>query len=356
LTSYAKSGNVQLRFKDFIKFILFLFIAVLLVALAFRGISIRTILARIYEAKFIWVFFSFLLSAVALVSRAYRWSLLLEPLGYKPPLQKTFYALMTGYLANLAFPRLGEVTRCGSLSKAESIPFNVLLGTVIIERIVDVLSLLICILITTIIEFKRLGHFLRSGILEPILNKLRTILSSPIGLIGLVLLIALAFLTIRYLNKKKNKKEGGNRIANLIKGIIDGIDSIRKLEKPWAFVFHSIFIWVLYYFGVYVALFALPSTSSLGFGAALFLLVAGGIGMSAPVQGGIGAYHLLVSQGLILYGLTQQDGLTFATLLHGLQIVLIVLFGSISVLFLFLGRDRKKIQESKTLPEQDLSH
>ena len=341
MISYAKTSRTQPRLKDFIKFFLFFLIAVLLVVLAFRGVSIKTIITQIYKAKFVWVFFSFFISAVALVSRAYRWNLLLEPLGYKPPLQKTFYSLMTGYLANLAFPRLGEVTRCGSLSKAESIPFDELLGTVIVERVIDVLSLLVCILITTIIEFKRLGNFLRSGILDPILHKLRVVLSFPIIIVAIVILIVFAFLFFQYLNKKKNKKQGKNKIANLVKGIVAGIVSVRKLKRPWAFVFHSVFIWLLYYLSVYVALFALPSTSNLDLGAALFLLVAGGLGMSAPVQGGIGAYHLLVSQGLVLYGLTQQDGLAFATLLHGLQIVLIVLLGSISLLLLFLQRNRK---------------
>ena len=108
-----------------------------------------------------------------------------------------------------------------------------------------------------------------------------------------------------------------------------------KLERPWMFIFHSVLIWFLYFLGVYASLFALPSTSGLGLNTALFLLVAGGFGMSAPVQGGIGAYHLLVSQGLILYGVSQQDGLTFATLLHSLQLLLILVFGAASLLLLF---------------------
>ena len=113
---------------------------------------------------------------------------------------------------------------------------------------------------------------------------------------------------------------------------------MRRLEKRWLFVFHSIFIWALYYASVYLAFFALPSTSGLGAGAGLFLLVAGGLAMSAPVQGGIGAYHLLVSQGLILYGISRQDGLAFATLLHSLQLLLIVVFGCISLVLSFVEK------------------
>jgi uncharacterized membrane protein YbhN (UPF0104 family) len=132
-----------------------------------------------------------------------------------------------------------------------------------------------------------------------------------------------------------------------MKGILVGIDSIRKLKRPWAFLFHSVLIWFLYYMSVYVAMFAMPQTEHLGFTAALFLLVAGGIGMSAPVQGGIGAYHLLVSQGLILYGLNQRDGLAFATLLHSLQIIMILLLGSASLILLLIEKPKKQLNNHR---------
>src|SRR6187399_2074788 len=122
-----------------LKYIVLLAVSVGLLALAFRGISVKSIISEISNAKVSWILLSSLISVVAFVSRAFRWKLLIEPLGYSPSLKKTMYSLMVGYFANLALPRLGEVTRCGTLSKAESIPFTGLLGTVIIERIVDVL-------------------------------------------------------------------------------------------------------------------------------------------------------------------------------------------------------------------------
>ena len=327
-----------------VKFIVLLLIALLLLFLAFRGISIKAMMDDIVKAKLSWVFLSFFLSFVALISRAIRWNLLIEPLGYQPPARKTMYALMTGYLANLAFPRLGEVTRCGSLSKSENIPFNKLLGTVIAERVIDVISLLVCLLITAIIEMDRLGDFLQSSILQPILQKLASLFSSPF-VTGLTIAVVLLMIAgIFYLIKKRPAKKTPGW-TSIIKGMIDGVHSVRKLKRPGLFIFHSIFIWVLYYFSVYVALFAFPFSEHLGAGAALFLLVAGGFAMSAPVQGGIGAYHLLVSQGLVLYGLAQQDGLTFATLLHSLQIILILLFGSLSLLLLFLDNRKKATAE-----------
>jgi uncharacterized membrane protein YbhN (UPF0104 family) len=137
---------------------------------------------------------------------------------------------------------------------------------------------------------------------------------------------------------------------HLVKGLVDGLKSIGKLKRPWLFVFHSIFIWFLYLLSVWVCFFAFPFTSGLNFGAALFLLVAGGLAMSAPVQGGIGAYHLLVSQGLILYGLSKQDGLAFATLLHSLNLILVIVFGSVSLFLLF--RQRKRNSQKEMLEEK----
>jgi uncharacterized protein (TIRG00374 family) len=337
-----KYRKAQVKFTDVIKFMALLAIAVLLLVLAFRGISIRFIATQILKAKFFWVFLSFLCSALALVSRAIRWNLLIEPLGYKPMLRKTFYAVCIGYLANLAFPRLGEVTRCGSLAKAEAVPFHVLLGTVIVERVIDVLSLLICIIISTVIEFKRLGNFIQKNIFQPLLDKIQVLWSSPVMIIILAIVLMLIIFSIWYV-VQKNKTSAASRFADLMNGIISGIRSAGRIKRPWLFIFHSVLIWFLYYLSVYAALYALPSTEGLGFSAALFLLVAGGLGMSAPVQGGIGVYHLLVSQGLVLYGLTQQDGLVFATLLHSLQVALILLFGSFSLLLLFLDNRKQKV-------------
>lgn len=321
-----------------LKLILLLVIALGLLFLAFRGMDVRKILNEMFKADLGWLSFSVLLSFIALISRAFRWNLLIESVGFSVPLRKTFYALMVGYFANLAFPRLGEVTRCASLGKAGSVPFNVLLGTVIVERVIDVFSLFICLVLTAIIEFHRLGTFLQDKIFNPVLDKLKLVVSSPVYIFLLVSVLAFFSWLIFYLRRRSGEEKKESKLVRLFRGLVDGLRSIGKLKRPWLFVFHSVFIWLLYYFSVYVCFFALPYTSGLGFGAALFLLVAGGIGMSAPVQGGIGAYHLLVSGGLVLYGLSQQDALTFATLVHSSQILMVVVLGAISLLALFLEK------------------
>jgi uncharacterized protein (TIRG00374 family) len=329
------------RLYSFFKYLILLTIAAALLFFAFKGMDLKKIGQQILHANMLWVALSGLISVIAFIVRAYRWNLLIEPMGYTPSLKNTTYSLMVGYFANLAIPRLGEVSRCGALSKAESIPFNKLLGTVIVERAIDVITLLLCMLFAALIEFKRLGSFFNENIFNPIIKKFEQLRNSPFILGGIiVVLIVLTAVAIYF--KRKNKSKGTEpAISKLIKGFIDGLRSVANLKRPGWFIFHSILIWVLYYLGTYVAFFAFPFTAGLGPGAALFLLVASGLGMSAPVQGGIGAYHLLVSQGLMLYGLSKQDGLTFATLLHTLQLLLVILFGIISLILLFSGNKKR---------------
>jgi len=327
---------------SFLKYTLLLIIAFALLAFAFRGQDLKKIFQQITNANVFWVSVSALVSSIAFVIRAHRWNLLIEPLGYSPSLKNSTYSLMVGYFANLALPRLGEVSRCGALSKAEQVPFNKLLGTVIIERIVDVLSLLICIVLAAVIEYKRLGVFFSENIFDPVTSKFQKLTNSPLLLTAVILIFLILVVGSVYFIKKTKRKGSDSGISKLIRGFIDGLKSISQLKKPGLFIFQSIFIWALYYAGVYIALFAFPFTSDLGAGAALFLLVAGGMGMSAPVQGGIGAYHLFVSQGLVLYGVFKEDGLAFATMLHGVQMILIIVFGLASFFLLFSAGKGKK--------------
>lgn len=318
-----------------IKFIVLLTVAAALLLYALKGMDIQDIFRQIMSAKVFWVIVSGLLTVIAFVIRAYRWKLLIEPMGYSPTIKNTTYSVIFGYFANLALPRLGEVTRCGALSKAESIPFNKLLGTVIVERIIDLLSLLICVFLTAAIEYRRLGNFFSVRVYDPVRSKIGHILHTPMLLILFIIILIALVSVIIYFIKKDRKKGDASKVNKIIKGFIDGLKSIGNLKRPGLFIFHSIFIWVLYFLGVYTALFAFSFTSDLGANAALFLLVAGGLGMSAPVQGGIGAYHLLVKEGLVLYGINEENGITFAFMLHGLQVILIILFGVLSMFLLF---------------------
>jgi uncharacterized protein (TIRG00374 family) len=324
-----------------LKYIILLGVAAALLLYALRGMDIKKIMQQILHADIFWVSISGLISIIAFVVRAHRWNLLIEPMGYFPSLKNTTYSVLVGYFANLALPRLGEVSRCGTLSKAESIPFNKLLGTVIVERIIDVISLFVCILLAAALEYKRLGNFFSEKIFTPLDEKFQQLIKSPLLLSAIILLLLILLIGFIYFLKRSKGVE--SPITKIVKGFVEGLKSVATLKRPWLFIFQSAFIWVLYYLGMYVALFAFPFTSGLGAGAALFLLVAGGIGMSAPVQGGIGTYHLLVSQGLVLYGVAVENGLAFAFMLHGLQLILVIALGIASLFLLFSARKNKQV-------------
>lgn len=316
-----------------LKYIILLGIGGVLLWLAFRGVNLGDTLEEIKQANFFWLGLSVLASLVAFFSRAVRWNLLIEPLGFQPKIMNTATALMIGYLANLAVPRLGEVTRCGTLNQTEKVPFEKLLGTVIFERIIDVICLLICVILVAVSEYERLGSFLTENIFDPLAIKAHSFLNSPIA-IAVVIITFIAL--VLFLFKNKKGKGFMAKFTTIIKGIGDGMTSVRKMKKPIQFIFHTVLIWGMYFLMSYLCFFSLSATSMLDWHAGLFVLVVGGMGMSAPVQGGIGAYHLLVSQGLMLYGLTQGHGLAFATLMHTSQTLVVIIFGALSFLYLFL--------------------
>lgn len=334
-----------------IKIVLFLFIGALLLFLVFRNIDLARMLDDLKKANYWWVLLSLIISLAANISRAYRWGLLIETVHQEPKLTNSFYALSVGYFANLAFPRLGEVTRCTAMYELEKAPFEKVVGTVIAERVVDLICLVILLVITLFSNLQQFSHFfyeLLSGKLS-FLNQLSS------GLLITSILIFTGSLAVLILLRKKIMELGfAKKIVGFLVGIFQGFTAVFKLKKRGAFIFHSILIWLMYYLSTYVCFNAIPETTHLGLNAALFLLVLGALGMSAPVQGGFGAYHFIVASGLVLYGIVPyidpvsgkevSKGLVFATIVHSSQIILVVVLGIISLVMLNIAK-RKQIAE-----------
>ncbi len=325
-----------------IQFIVLLLIGAGLMYLAFAGKDLAKMMNDILNARYSWVILSLIFSMFAYTSRAMRWNMLIVPLGFKPRLFNTFWALLFGYFANLAIPRMGEVSRCGALSRTEKIPFERLLGTVIVERIIDVLTLAILIIVVAIMQLARLRELLMqvfSHGMYPAHNSLIMVLQSYY----FILLIVAPFfgLLFLYLFLKSGKKSGSKlviKIFNLLNGMGEGLRSVLKMKNTWLFLLHTIFIWFMYFAVAYSCFFSIDATSGLGIEAGIFTLTVGGLGMTAPVQGGFGAYHILVSKGLTLFGISESDGLVLATIIHTSQTVLVLLLGSISTIFIFTSK------------------
>ncbi len=327
------------------KFTGFLALGILLLYFAFKGIDLESLVGDFKNARYSWVAFSLFFAIIAYISRAIRWTLIIEPLGYRAGVRNTFYSLMVGYLANFAFPRIGEITRCATLGKKEKIPVDKLVGTVIVERVVDFMTLLFLLAILVIFRFETFGNFFQDNIFTPLGEKVSRSLnfSKLIWIIGgsLVVLSIVSYLVFR---EQLSRVRIVSRGKNIIKGIIEGLKTVYKLKKRGLFIFHTVLIWVCYWLMTWVVVFAIPATAELKIMDGLFLLVIGGLGMSAPVQSGIGAYHWIVSRGLVAVytGISLEEGLVFATITHESQSLVAIILGSLSFFMLF--RKRKTIR------------
>ena len=320
-----------------LKFLGFLVVGILLLWLAFRKTDFAKLAADLKEAHYSWLLLSILFAIFAFVSRARRWILLVNPLGYRPSLINAFYALMTGYLANIALPRIGEITRCVALGKKEKIPVDQLIGTVVVERTVDFFSLLTIMLAVMFTSGDQLGLFLKEFILVPVQGKMMEMFGVTWVLWAILLFIGILslFLAFRYRNSLR-KVRFFSKMIDLAKGVLNGLKTITNLERKWEFVFHTVFIWLNYALMTWVVVFALDSTSHITFVDSLFLLVIGGLAMSAPVQSGLGVFHYTISQGLLIVkGIPIEDGLVYALLAHESQLIFVAIIGTISFFMIF---------------------
>ena len=319
------------------KFIAFLAVGVILLLFAFSNVNFNRLAADLKEADYSWLLLSVLFGFIAYVSRARRWVLLINPLGYHPSLKNSFYALMTGYLANLALPRIGEITRCVALGKKEKIPVDQLIGTVVIERTIDFLSLMTIMIFLIITSGDQITIFLTESILEPIQQKVFSLFGSTwiLWVVLFTLMVAGLFLLIRF-KKRLRKIRFFAKLFDLARGIINGLKTITNLKRKWEFILLTIFIWINYALMTWVVVFSIESTSHLTFNDSIFLLVIGGLAMSAPVQSGLGAFHYIISRGLLIVkGIPLEDGLVYALLTHESQLIFVAIVGTISFFIIF---------------------
>lgn len=294
-------------------------------------------LSTFQQADYNWVAVSIAIAILSHVLRALRWEQLLGAMSYQPGTVRTLSAVFIGYFANFLVPRLGEVSRCGSLQKTADIPFEESFGTVITERLVDLLSLVALVGITFIFEW------------EPIQKSLFPTLHLPSGTL-IIAASALGLLALGLLWKFKDFLQNigsETKVGKMLLGWIAGIGSIRHLEKPGTFIGYSIGIWLCYYLSTYTLFLAFPLSENLGFSAALTVLVMGTFGMATPTQGGIGAYHSLVASAFVFYALPYKEGFMLATFFHGTQMITLLLLGGFSfIITLFLPKKLSRVEQN----------
>ena len=316
----------------------FIFLASILIYFAFRSVNLNEVWIYAKKAKWGYVAISFLIGYAAVISRGNRWTLVLDGLNKSVPRWNAIHATAFGYLMNQVLPRAGEVARATALNRSDKIPVNILIGTIIIERTIDLLMMGILSGVTFILSSGEIQRFLSitdSGISDDAQSSNNYL---KITLMGSVILI---FILLFYLKKDKSNLFF-NWIKNFISGMIDGIKSVGKLESKTKFWQHTIFIWACYFLMIYLCFFAFPFTENLSIVQGLFVMTAAAIGYLVPVPGGVGAYHYLVAMALVVLGRSYEQGLAFATVVHATQTLMMVSTGIVG----FFALTSKKVKSS----------
>ncbi len=318
------------RFRTILQYLFFLGLGVLFAWLSLKNLDkgkMAQIKTAFQHARYWLIIPVFIVLLSSHLVRALRWKLLIEPLGYKPSTVNSFFAVLIGYFVNTGVPRLGEIVKCTVLSKAENIPADKLIGTIILERLIDALTLLFIFGITLAIQ---------PHLYQQILDTFFTSSSSsapnktpgwllPLIIIALICLLTGAWMFI----KKKTFKDIRLLLTKIIKRVVEGVSAIRHLKKRKQFVALTILLWGIYLMGGYLGFLALQETEHYGIKEAFTILSAGSIGMIAS-PGGIGAYAYLIEKTMELYGLKYSIALAFGWLLWLAQTAVIVIGGLFS--------------------------
>lgn len=285
------------------------------------------------QANFLYLFITMSLFMISNYVRALRWNMLLEPLKVKPSIVNSLGAIMVAYLVNLTVPRAGEIARATVLSKYEDIDFEKAFGTIITDRLIDGVCLLIMGTITFVFAFDKIfGYFEQHLNLNEKLAKLY----SSLPLLGLLLIILIIsiYLLVKFKSILLNSKIG-EKVFNFVLGLKEGVFSVLQLKNPILFIVYSIIIWSMYFLMAFSMFKAFQPTEHLDLTAALVVFFFGSLGIVFPSPGGMGSYHFLAVESLSLYGINSFDAFSYANMnFFTVQIFTIIFFGVLSLILL----------------------
>jgi len=287
----------------------------------------KIIIENISKANPFWVGLSILIGILSHVSRAIRWNYLLNPLGYRPRLSNNILIILTSYLANLGIPRSGEFLRATALTTYEKVPFEKGFGTIVTERVIDLLMLFIIIAFTLILQTDIILNFLNNYGIH-LIGSLIFLTICILGLLSAVFLI------------RKSTSGFALKLKTFLNGMLEGVSSILKMKNKWLFVLHTLIIWGCYIAMFWVIKYTVTETIDLAFSQTLVAFIAGAFAMSTT-NGGIGAYPIAVTAALSLFDIDEVSGKAFGWIMWISQTLMIVVFGAISFLLLpLLNRNR----------------
>ncbi len=270
------------------------------------------------NANYSWIALGLLFGILSHLSRAYRWKFMLEPLGFQPKLANSVMAVLVAYLVNLTIPRAGEASRAAVMTNYEGIPFHKGFGTIVAERVADLVMLMVIIVITLFVQFDFIWELVTKNF-DPL----------KIGILLLGLIIGVVFFILFI---KKSTKGIGLKIKVFVNGLVEGVMTIFKMKKKWPFIFHTVFIWLMYVLMFWATIPAINGLT-VPFGGVLVGFIAGGFSIAAT-NGGIGLYPVAVTGAFLLFGIPKELGTEFGWVMWTAQTAMIIIFGGLSFLFL----------------------
>ena len=330
--SDASVKGKRVSFFELAKYLIFLAFGLFLFWWLYRGHNLAEIETSLKEFNYNWIALYLFIALLSHVLRAMRWRMLLQSIAFKPGLLNTVFSILIMYLANFAVPRIGEIVRCGVIRKYEGIPVSEQLGTVVVERLIDLLLLSLLLVVVFIFQGDVLGSLFNTGGSSS-LEAVTDILNN--GMLYIVLAIVLLLSVILFLlHRKKKGVFLKGRLITLWQKFIVGIGAIRKLKNPAGFYLLSVLIYFGYFLMTFVVFKAYEPTENLNMLVGLSVFVMGSVGMVVPVQGGIGTYHYFVIQTLLLYGIDEPGSQVFALVIHGSMTLFMILSGLVALLLL----------------------
>jgi uncharacterized protein (TIRG00374 family) len=323
---------LKIKTSKILKILLPIVLGVFLVWYSLSKTPLNELVKHFKEADYAWIALGVFCGILSHLSRAYRWQYMLEPMGYKPKYPNSVMAVFVAYLANYGIPRSGEALRALTLTNYEDVPFEKGFGTIVAERVADLIIMLLVITITLFIQFDFILNIFKNilGKFSPTLVAL--ILGAlVVGGIGLIIFI------------KKAKKGIALKIKNFVIGVFEGATSILKMKHKWAFIFHTIFIWTMYILMFYVTMLAVADLQGkVPLGAILIAFIAGSFSI-AVTNGGTGAYPLAIAAAFSLFYIERGPSEGFGWIMWASQTLMIIIFGGLSFLYLPIFNRKKNL-------------
>lgn len=330
------------------KYVFFLGLGVIIFWWNYKDEPFDDILGAFKEVNYFWIFISLIFSILSLVSRAMRWQILIKASGHKTRFYNVFLSCFILYFVNLLVPRAGEVARCSVVSSTEKVPFAKLVGTMVVERLADMIMLMLIALVVIPLKFADFSLIFSSN--EQLTSNFMDLLSARniliVSGIGILFLIALIII-YRFIRQSNHRY--AQKIKSIWKTVREGVYSILHMKRKWEFIAHTLFIFMMWLAMLYVVFLAYEPTSKLSLMAGVVAFFMGGLAMLAPINGGIGAWHTMVIISLTgAYGISLFDAKVFAFIAHSATNLIYLLLGIFALIVLFfLNSGRINLSSNK---------